>query len=129
MAAIRFLERTYSVLTANSAVAALIATRVYPDTLPQSVDLPACATRVVTERIIDTLSGPTELRLATVQVNCYARAFDDAQALADAVAAAMNAQAAHDFSAQQIGRRDLHDEAHGGLPSVSLDFSCFGKDA
>ncbi len=128
MAAIRFLERVYSVLTADSAVAALLGTRVYPDVLPQASSMPACATQVVAERTIDTLTGPTELRLATVQVDCYAQAFDDAQAVADAVAAALNAQAAFDFSAQQVSRRDLYEDAHGGLHRVSLEFSCWGKD-
>lgn len=128
MAAIRFLERVYSVLTADSAVAALVGTRVHPDTLPQSPTLPACATQVVGERTIDTLAGPTELRLATVQVDCYALAFDDVQGVADAVNAALSAQAGPDFSAQQVSRRDLYEDAHGGLHRVSLDFSCWGKD-
>jgi hypothetical protein len=129
MAAVRFLEKAFAVLNV-AGIQALIGNppRLYASALPEGMAVPAVVQQVIAEKTINTLDGPSGLRNATLQLDCYAESYDSAQGLADAVAAAMSAAEDVDFSALQVSRRDLYETAHGGLHRVSLDFSCWGKD-
>jgi hypothetical protein len=75
-----------SYLLANASIAAIVGTKVYPLRLPQKVDLvpPSCA--IVLTLVDDIgeahLRGPNALSRARIQVDCWAKQYDDAVALA-----------------------------------------------
>lgn len=75
----------YTILKANSAVAALVGTRVYALKAPQPATAPYITyQRISGERTRDT-RGPTGRARARIQVDCYATGYAGANALANAV--------------------------------------------
>lgn len=78
------------VLTGNTGVAALVARRVYSETLPQSPDMPVVVfgqTSLLTDRSLD---GPTGLQRYGVQVDSWAATRAEATALGVAVRNALD---------------------------------------
>lgn len=75
----------YNRLIADAAVAALVATRIYPIDAPLDVDLPACYYDV---QLADAVDGSAPLSTAQIQVGCLAHSEATAHSLA---AAAHNA--------------------------------------
>lgn len=83
----------YTTLTAAAGVTAIVgsgsAARVYPDVVPQEIDLPAIAyARAETEYITTVHDGTPLKEKATLAVWCMARTRAAADSLADAVIAA-----------------------------------------
>lgn len=78
-------------LVADTAVAAIVSTRVQPVTVPQEVDLPAAAYQV---SITDPSEGTAPLQRCSVTVHCLAHDDTTANTLAIAVDAALNGYAA-----------------------------------
>jgi hypothetical protein len=74
-------------LTGNSAVAALVGTRVFVDEAPDDADLPLIVYGV---RLAQQIDGSAPLSMATVDVHCYSASDDQALAVATAVDAALN---------------------------------------
>jgi hypothetical protein len=72
--------RTY--LLAQSGIAALIGTRVYPMKLPQSPTLPAITYQRVSGSRVQSLTGPSGMAHPRIQVDCWAASYDGAKALA-----------------------------------------------
>lgn len=79
-------EAVRSLLTSNSAVAAIVSTRVYLDEAPDKARLPLIVYGV---RLQETSDGTAPMSPATIDVNCYAESDDSAKSLADAAVAAM----------------------------------------
>jgi hypothetical protein len=61
----------YQRLTADAGVSALVATRVYPQLLPQDPGLPALTYRLVSGPRDETHDGPSDLTLARFEVRCW----------------------------------------------------------
>lgn len=83
----------YTALTADAAVTAIVgsgsAARVYPDVVPQEIDLPAVAyARAETEYVTTVHSSVPAGEKVTLAVWCMAEKRSDADALADAAIAA-----------------------------------------
>lgn len=76
-------------LIVNTSIAAIVGTRIYPLRLPQKVDLvpPSCA--ITLTRVDDIgeahLRGPNALSRARIQVDAWAKQFDDAVELGSLV--------------------------------------------
>lgn len=76
----------YSALSGDSAVAALVAARIYPDLAPQDIALPCVAfSRVDTEYVVTIHSAVPAGQFATLEIACMATTRTGADALADAV--------------------------------------------
>jgi hypothetical protein len=77
-------------LLADSAVAAIVGTGVYPGAIPQGKDSPAIVyNRISTDRDID-MDGPSDFVRVLMQVDCWHTSYSQVKALADAVRAAIN---------------------------------------
>lgn len=84
--------RTY--LLANTAVAAAIGTRMYPDALEQGAALPAAVYQVISRTHVQHLQGITTAGTVRVQIDCYAATRLAADAVAEAIVAALRLLAA-----------------------------------
>lgn len=84
--------RTY--LLADTAVAALIGTRLYPDALEQGCELPAAVYQVISRTHVQHLQGITTAGTVRVQIDCYAATRLAADAVAEAIVAALRLLAA-----------------------------------
>lgn len=79
-----------NILLADSAVMNLVGNRIYPLVLPENAALPAIAYAVVNESRAHAMLEPVPLREVTLAVQCYAKTYSQARALADAVTAALD---------------------------------------
>lgn len=124
-------------LTTDATVASLVATRVFPEILPQDPTYPAIAYQRITTQRVRSMDGPSGLSRPRIQIDCYAAAYAQAKALADAVRlaldgkrfsyAGLDVQAAflEDERDQEASEgRDIDDERR-----VSLDFFVWHTEA
>jgi hypothetical protein len=82
----------YTTLTAATAVTAIVSTRIYPDVVPQEQAVPAIAyARLETDPVITLHSNAPVAETATLEVVCMASTRAGAEALGDAVRAALGA--------------------------------------
>lgn len=90
------LERLYSVLSTAAGVTALVGDRIYPSVPVQNVDYPQISFDISAAEIVPTLAGATGSGLedTSVTVECWADSALEAQRVADAVIAAMDASTA-----------------------------------
>lgn len=79
----------FSLLTADSGIAALIGTRVYPVMLPEDPTLPALLYKFVGGASSPTLTT-SGMQRSRLEIDCYGATYDDASALRSAVIAALN---------------------------------------
>lgn len=79
----------YTALSADSTVAALVATRIYPVLLPLSVVMPAICYQTIATTPQNGFDGNHSLDQVRAQVDSWSTTLTEAQALAAAVRAAM----------------------------------------
>ena len=82
-------EGLYAHLVADSGVAALVSTRVYPLLVPQDATLPAIAYQRISGPRDHSHTGTTGLALARIQLTLIASSYANAKALGTAVRTAM----------------------------------------
>lgn len=114
-------------LVGTSAIAAIVSTRVYPVTLPQTPTLPAITYQVIAEprtHTMDNRAAPNPY----VTIDCWARTFLEACTLADAVVTKLDGYrgtmggAIAVTSCLQRARREIY-EPETKEWRVGLDFS------
>ncbi len=117
-------EAVRAVLVADPAVAGLVVARIFANKLPQGTLFPAIVLRVVSGVDETALTGTVASRLSSkrIQIDCYAKQYLDAAAVAEAVNAVVSALQSPDLAAVRIGERDLWDDT-AGLHNASQDFS------
>lgn len=77
-------------LKADSAVAAIVGTRIHPGAIPQDGALPAVVYQLISSpREVD-LGGPSTFIRARYQIDCWANSQSTVRSLADSVRAALN---------------------------------------
>lgn len=82
----------YSILTADSTLAALVGTRVYPQVAPQDVALPYVAyERISTSRVYSHSPGVSQLARARFQFTAGSTSYSDVRAVVNAVRGALDA--------------------------------------
>lgn len=108
-------------LVANTGVTSLVAQRVFPNRAEQGAAAPFVVQSVISEARQNTFTGTT-LNRQRLQVDCYAKKYLEARAVADAVDAVVSALDLPDLSAWRVGARDLYDDATQ-LHRVSIDFA------
>lgn len=79
----------YTLLSGNAGVAALVSTRIYPDLVPEGKTLPYIGYERVSTEPVNALSGAQLGALVGLTVACWAGTRVAAEALADAVVAAL----------------------------------------
>lgn len=77
----------YQALASNAAVAALVGTRIYPETAPNEADLPLI---VYTVRTADGLDGNAPMMRCTITANCYAATDASAESVGAAIRAVLD---------------------------------------
>ena len=114
----------YSRLRVDSAVAAIIGSRIYPQIQPQPAVAPCVVYQVIVDTPTNTLDGSNggDLYQTRLQVDAYATDYATAQTLADAITAVLGSVTELHFSSVRLSRRDLY-EPDTKLHRVSLDFS------
>lgn len=85
---------THALISAAAGVTAIASTRIYPAMLPEGTTLPACVVRLVSNVRAAAIDAAAEQQVyrSRVQVNALAGSFVQAQALREAVKAAMGFQ-------------------------------------
>lgn len=123
-----------ALLIADGATAALVGTRIYPNELPQKVQLPAIVYTLISDVPEASFDGDTSttLKAARLQIDCYARAdgsgsaprgaYEKAHAVAACVERVVGNLAEHDLSANYESARDLYDNV-SQYHRVSMDFT------
>jgi len=122
-------ERIYSILSANSAVVALVGTRITPSVMPELQPQPAIVYTVVSNDPVPTVDGASFLRHSIVQIDCYSFEYDLSHAVADAVEAALSGyDVPAVVSVTLESTRDVSEEGVTQYQRVMLQFSIWGGD-
>lgn len=79
-------------LAAQTAVAALVGTRIYAEIAPTGPTFPYVVVQRITTERLRSLSGPSGRAAATFQVDCWAKTAIDRDGLADTVRRALDGQ-------------------------------------
>jgi len=115
----------FTVLSGSTTLTALVATRIYRGTVPQTDVKPYVAYRKVGSPRLQVLTGPTGEEQARIEVACFGSDAGQAENVAEAVRGAMSGW--RDLSlgvhrSDLVGEVDFYDdvlEAH----QISLDFT------
>lgn len=110
-------------LVAAPTVTTLVGTRIYPSKAPQGVVAPFVVITTVSsvpQNAMGELAN-TRLRVARVQIDCYAKGYVDVHAVADAIDNVVANLAREDLTAVQDTSSDLYDD-ETELRRVSTDY-------
>ncbi len=115
-------EAIYAELVADAGVTSLVAKRIFPGQVPEGSAMPAVCYSVISDLPQDSLEGGIDrLKNARLQVDCYAKTYLEAHAVAASVAAVIAALSRPDLSCVEEIARDLYDNT-AELHRVSTDF-------
>jgi hypothetical protein len=98
----------YAVLSGNSAITAIVGTRIFPLTVPEDWNLPALTYQVISSVSHPTFSTAGEQRIR-VQIDCWADTYSDAVSLRAAVISALNGYSDVNFTAQLLNKTDYYE--------------------
>jgi hypothetical protein len=85
-----FGEAIFEMLSDDSAVAAKVAIRIYPETVPQNAPFPAIRWQIVSANPSDTKSGPADVDSIRVQFDSIAPTFKEVQEIDAAIRQAID---------------------------------------
>jgi len=113
-------------LTSDTAVAAVVGTKIYWGIVPQGTTLPYIRLQTISDPRPEHLQGYETARVTRVQCDCFAAKFLDVHSLADKVIAAVGTPGVtggiHFGRVKAEGPRDLgEDTANGFVHRASLD--------
>ena len=119
----------YSRLSGSTAVTAIVGTRIFPQVVPQGASYPNARFTVITDEIINSSTGHTTLRQASLQVDCYsANSYSGAIDIANAITKQLNTNSTTFGS---ISIENSHVSAAGDepafLPTDGSDDYIFGR--
>lgn len=80
----------YGILSVDTAVKALVSTRIYPLVAAQDTAVPFITFRTVQRRPSNTKINPSYLDVYEVEINIYSNSYTNACAISDAVRAALD---------------------------------------
>jgi hypothetical protein len=113
-------------LTGDAEVAGYVGTRIYPTIVAQNAAFPYIRYQTVSDPRPEHLSGYQSARVSRVQIDCFAKKYIDARAIAEAVIEAVAApgetDGVHFGRVKAEGPRDLgEDTSSGFVHRASLD--------
>ena len=100
-------KKIYTLLSGNATVNGLVNTRIYPVVMPQDVNLPAISYHETANTPVNHLGGKSGLENPHVAINSWATAYDEANAVSQAVNSAMDG--VRTFRAVMINQLDVYD--------------------
>lgn len=103
----------YTVLSTHAPLTALVSTRIYPDAFPENCARPAVAFSRTATNLIRSISGTVFGRESTLQIYCWGDTRGSADAVADAVEAAVIA-AGYEYANRTAG----YDEEVGAFAAT-----------
>jgi hypothetical protein len=107
----------YSRLSGSTAIVALVGTRVYPQAIPQGSGYPNIAFAVTSDEVIHSTTGPTTLRQASLEIDCYSQnSYSTAIEVAEAVVKQLNTNSTTFGS---ISVENSHVTGAGDLPAIT----------
>lgn len=83
-------QALYAILANDTAVSALVGTRIFPNVIPQDVALPVLAYMRVSGARTNSQTGPSQLARPRFQITCLSRSYSEAKTLAAAVRRALD---------------------------------------
>jgi hypothetical protein len=110
-------------LVADTAVTTLVGQQIYPNLAPQGTVPPYVVYTVISNVPSNTFTGAASDRLNEIrmQVDCYAKKYLDAQAIAEAVDNVISNLSRPDLCGQRENSRDLYDN-EAQFHRVQIDF-------
>lgn len=117
-------KRVREKLLANSAVSALVGTRIYPQVAPQGAGAPYLVLTVISDVPENTANGRVgELtRNARLQVDAYSERYEQANELAEAANLVIAGLTGTDLSGLRLSQLDLYED-DSPRHRVSADYS------
>jgi hypothetical protein len=117
------LEAIRAELVDDATLTGLVADRIYPQVAEQGTAFPAVVLTIITDTPENSLDGSplTRLVAARVQVDCYAKTYVSAHAVADAVDAIVAALSAPTLAGWRVAKRDIYED-ETQLHRVVLEF-------
>lgn len=120
----------YNILSNNSAVTALVSTRINPLRIPEKSPLPAIAYQLVNNTGHASKSGYSHTDFARLQVMCVADTYAGSIALSEAVREAMQISTPATFNGVKVQVIEYDGEVHlpddnagfAGVSTVAMDF-------
>jgi hypothetical protein len=103
-------------LLADTAIAAIVGTRIYPQAIPEASALPAMAYSMISDQALLSMYGPTSFRTPRFQMTMVAKAQHEVSTLSELVKVRINAWQA-DYTDMAVGPCF----AEGGM-YLSLDY-------
>ncbi len=100
----------YGLLSNDPVVAALVATRIYPQVAREAATDPYIVYSTVSDVPENTFDGQDGLRHARVQIDCYSHQYDEAQVVADAVEGVLKEYKSATVASVVLMRRDLYED-------------------
>jgi hypothetical protein len=86
-------QTVYTVLSANTAVQAIVGAKIYPLVMPEGVAVPALVYQKVGTTVVNSLEGFSGIESVRLQFSCYAPTLLQAKQLALAVSNALDGAA------------------------------------
>lgn len=112
-------------LLADAVVSGLVANRIYALVSPPGAPVPLITYQRISAIPINSLRGASGVVQARIQVDCWAATYEQAKDLAQAVRAALDANA--ELGAVCLNSQDMQDEATREF-RVIIDFSVWSKE-
>ena len=81
----------YAHLSADSNIVAVVSDRIYPAKLPQDPTLPALSYKRISGVTLERQNGPACVDIVRIQIDCWAKVYEDAKNLAKLVRARLEA--------------------------------------
>lgn len=118
-------EKIFDQLSADTAIAAAVSTRIYPVIAPQNAAYPHVTYQRISGGQVNSLDGYGGTENPRIQIDCWAETYAAAKSLAKAVMDSMLEATA--FTALMISDQDLS-ELDQPIYRVSMDFSCWHQE-
>ena len=120
----------YNILSNNSALTAVVSTRINPLRIPEKSALPALAYQVVSNRGNMSKSSASKSDFTRVQVMIVAKTYASAIEVGDLVRNAMEVATPNTFNGVKVQVIEYDGEVHlaednagfAGLPTIGMDF-------
>lgn len=115
------INAVYNILSNNSALTAVVSTRINPLRIPQGSSFPAISYQLISVIPHPSKSGPSESDFARVQINSFGTTYQIAVQVADLVRSAMEKTLPATFNSVLVQSIEYDGEAH--LTEDNADFA------
>lgn len=129
MTAAAFEEALFALLSADTAIAALVGQRIHPVAAPQDVERPFVVYKVTGRQPFAPLAGAATLARARVTITCWADDWKPARDTAEAIAACLGGHVgAETIQAGRLVAVAEGYDSNAGLFGRSIDLSLIHKE-